>query len=115
MMNFYTAHNKLGILGGGQLGKMLINEANKLNINCKVMDSNKEAPCSKLVEDFVVGDLLSYDDVYNFGKNVEVLTIEIENVNTDALKKLEEEGVKVYPSSANIKIIQNKSVKKNFI
>ena len=114
MMNFYTAHNKLGILGGGQLGKMLINEANKLNINCKVMDSNKEAPCSKLVEDFVVGDLLSYDDVYNFGKNVEVLTIEIENVNTDALKKLEEEGVKVYPSSANIKIIQNKSVQKEF-
>ena len=114
MMNFYTAHNKLGILGGGQLGKMLINEANKLNISCKVMDSNKEAPCSKLVDNFVVGDLLSYDDVYNFGKNVEVLTIEIENVNTDALKKLEEEGVKVYPSSANIKTIQNKSVQKEF-
>ena len=114
MMNFYTAHNKLGILGGGQLGKMLINEANKLNINCKVMDSNKEAPCSKLVEDFVIGDLLNYNDVYNFGKNVEVLTIEIENVNTDALKKLEEEGVKVYPSSENIKIIQNKSVQKEF-
>ena len=113
-MNFYTSHNKLGILGGGQLGKMLINEANKLNISCKVMDSNKEAPCSKLVDNFVVGDLLSYDDVYNFGKNVEVLTIEIENVNTDALKKLEEEGVKVYPSSANIKTIQNKSVQKEF-
>ena len=114
MMNFYTAHNKLGILGGGQLGKMLINEANKLNISCKVMDPNKEAPCSNLVENFIVGDLLNYDDVYNFGKNVEVLTIEIENVNTDALKKLEEEGVKVYPSSENIKTIQNKSVQKNF-
>ena len=113
-MNFYTSHNKLGILGGGQLGKMLINEANKLNISCKVMDPNKEAPCSKLVENFIVGDLLNYDDVYNFGKNVEVLTIEIENVNTDALKKLEEEGVKVYPSSKNIKIIQNKSVQKKF-
>ena len=81
-MNFYTTHNKLGILGGGQLGKMLINEANKLNIGCKVMDSNSEAPCSKIVEDFVIGDLLSYDDVYNFGKTVDVLTIEIENVNT---------------------------------
>ena len=113
-MNFYTSQNKLGILGGGQLGKMLINEANKLNINCKVMDPNKEAPCSNLVENFIVGDLLNYDDVYNFGKNVEVLTIEIENVNTDALKKLEEEGVKVYPSSENIKTIQNKSVQKNF-
>ena len=113
-MNFYTSQNKLGILGGGQLGKMLINEANKLNISCKVMDPNKEAPCSNLVENFIVGDLLNYDDVYNFGKNVEVLTIEIENVNTDALKKLEEEGVKVYPSSENIKTIQNKSVQKNF-
>ena len=113
-MNFYTSHNKLGILGGGQLGKMLINEANKLNISCKVMDPNKEAPCSRLVENFIVGDLLNYDDVYNFGKNVEVLTIEIENVNTDALKKLEKEGVKVYPSSENIKTIQNKSVQKKF-
>ena len=113
-MNFYTSQNKLGILGGGQLGKMLINEANKLNISCKVMDPNKEAPCSKLVGNFIVGDLLNYNDVYNFGKNVEVLTIEIENVNTDALKKLEEEGVKVYPSSKNIKIIQNKSFQKKF-
>ena len=113
-MNFYTTHNKLGILGGGQLGKMLINEANKLNIGCKVMDSNSESPCSKIVEDFVIGDLLSYDDVYNFGKTVDVLTIEIENVNTDALERLEREGVKVYPSSINIKTIQNKSIQKNF-
>ena len=113
-MNFYTTHNRLGILGGGQLGKMLINEANKLNIGCKVMDSNSDAPCSKLVEDFVIGDLLSYDDVYNFGKTVDVLTIEIENVNTDALERLEKEGVKVYPSSLNIKTIQNKSTQKNF-
>ena len=113
-MNFYTSHNRLGVLGGGQLGKMLINEANKLNIGCKVMDSNSDAPCSKLVEDFVIGDLLSYDDVYNFGKTVDVLTIEIENVNTDALERLEKEGVKVYPSSINIKTIQNKSIQKNF-
>ena len=113
-MNFYTTHNRLGILGGGQLGKMLINEANKLNIGCKVMDSNSDAPCSKLVEDFVIGDLLSYDDVYNFGKTVDLLTIEIENVNTDALERLEKEGVKVYPSSLNIKTIQNKSTQKNF-
>jgi len=113
-MNFYTTHNRLGILGGGQLGKMLINEANKLNIGCKVMDSNSDAPCSKLVEVFVIGDLLSYDDVYNFGKTVDVLTIEIENVNTDALERLEKEGVKVYPSSLNIKTIQNKSTQKNF-
>ena len=113
-MNFYTTHNKLGILGGGQLGKMLINEANKLNISCKIMDSSSDAPCSKLVKDFIIGDLLSYDDVYNFGKTVDVLTIEIENVNTDALEKLEKEGIKVYPSSINIKTIQNKSIQKNF-
>ena len=113
-MNFYTTHNRLGILGGGQLGKMLINEANKLNISCKIMDSNSDAPCSKLVKDFIIGDLLSYDDVYNFGKTVDVLTIEIENVNTDALEKLEKEGINVYPSSINIKTIQNKSIQKNF-
>ena len=113
-MNFYTTHNRLGILGGGQLGKMLINEANKLNISCKIMDSNADAPCSKLVKDFIIGDLLSYDDVYNFGKAVDVLTIEIENVNTDALEKLEKEGINVYPSSINIKTIQNKSIQKNF-
>ena len=113
-MNFYTTHNRLGILGGGQLGKMLINEANKLNISCKIMDSNADAPCSKLVKDFIIGDLLSYDDVYNFGKTVDVLTIEIENVNTDALEKLEKEGIKVYPSSINIKTIQNKSIQKSF-
>jgi 5-(carboxyamino)imidazole ribonucleotide synthase len=113
-MNFYTTHNRLGILGGGQLGKMLINEANKLNISCKIMDSNADAPCSKLVKDFIIGDLLSYDDVYNFGKTVDVLTIEIENVNTDALEKLEKEGINVYPSSINIKTIQNKSIQKNF-
>jgi 5-(carboxyamino)imidazole ribonucleotide synthase len=113
-MNFYTSHNRLGILGGGQLGKMLINEANKLNISCKIMDSNSDVPCSKLVKDFIIGDLLSYDDVYNFGKTVDVLTIEIENVNTDALEKLEKEGIKVYPSSINIKTIQNKSIQKNF-
>ena len=113
-MNFYTTHNRLGILGGGQLGKMLINEANKLNISCKIMDSNADAPCSKLVKDFIIGDLLSYDDVYNFGRTVDVLTIEIENVNTDALEKLEKEGIIVYPSSINIKTIQNKSIQKNF-
>ena len=93
---------------------MLINEANKLNISCKIMDSNSDAPCSKLVKDFIIGDLLSYDDVYNFGKTVDVLTIEIENVNTDALEKLEKEGVKVYPQPSVLKTIQNKCLQKKF-
>jgi 5-(carboxyamino)imidazole ribonucleotide synthase len=113
-MSFYTSQNKLGILGGGQLGKMIINEANKLDISCKIMDPNKEAPCSKLVDEFIVGDLMNFDDVYNFGITVEILTIEIENVNTDALERLQSEGIKVYPSSDTIKKIQDKSVQKQF-
>ena len=113
-MGFYNSNFKLGILGGGQLGKMLISETLKFDITTKVMDSSSECPCYELANEFTVGDLMEFNDVYNFGKNVNILTIEIENVNVDALEKLENEGIKVYPSSKNIKIIQNKSLQKQF-
>ena len=114
-MNFYTAHNKLGILGGGQLGKMLIIEANKLNISCRVMDPNKEALLASFFNKSLLHTNHLVSSVYNFGKKVDVLTFEIEHVNVDALEKLEEEGVKVYPSSENIKIIQNKISSKRIL
>src|SRR5471030_2777965 len=88
---------KLGVLGGGQLGRMLIQEAINLNINISVIDPDIDAPCKHLVDKFTVGQLTDYDTVINFGKDLNLLTIEIENVNADALSELEKQGVKVYP------------------
>ena len=76
------------------------------------MDPNKNAPCNKICDEFIVGDLTNYDHVVNFCKDVDVVTVEIENVNTDALEALEKIGKKVYPSSRALKIIQNKSDQK---
>ncbi|WP_298502051.1 5-(carboxyamino)imidazole ribonucleotide synthase [uncultured Maribacter sp.] len=113
-MNYFSSNFKLGILGGGQLGKMMLYETRKLDIYTKVLESSKDAPCKIACNEFVLGDLLDYDAVYNFGKNVDVLTIEIENVNIKALEKLEDEGVKVYPPTKALKIIQNKATQKLF-
>ena len=113
-MQFFSSNFKLGILGGGQLGKMLLYDCKRYDIFTKVMDPNKNSPASKLADEFVIGDLTNYEDVINFGKNVDVLTIEIENINTDALEFLEQKGKKVFPSSSTLKIIQNKSKQKDF-
>ncbi|WP_431123189.1 5-(carboxyamino)imidazole ribonucleotide synthase [Flagellimonas flava] len=113
-MNFFSSDFKLGILGGGQLGKMLLYETRKWDIQTKVMDPSPEAPCKIACNEFVLGDLLDFDKVYNFGKDVDLLTIEIENVNVEALEKLEEEGVKVYPQTKALRIIQNKATQKLF-
>ena len=113
-MQFFSSDFKLGILGGGQLGKMLLYDAKRYDLHTKVMDSNKDAPCNKIADDFIVGDITDYDDVINFGNSVDLITVEIENVNTDALEFLEKSGKKVYPSSKNLRIIQNKSDQKNF-
>jgi len=113
-MDYFSSDFKVGILGGGQLGKMMLYETRKLDIHTKVMDASAEAPCKIACNEFVVGDLLDFNAIYNFGKNVDVLTIEIENVNTDALEKLENEGVKVYPPTATLRIIQNKAKQKLF-
>jgi 5-(carboxyamino)imidazole ribonucleotide synthase len=113
-MQFFSSDFKLGILGGGQLGKMLLYDAKRYDLHTKVMDSNKYAPCNKIADDFIIGDITDYDDVINFGNSVDLITVEIENVNTDALEFLEKSGKKVYPSPKNLRIIQNKSDQKKF-
>jgi len=113
-MNYFSSDFKLGILGGGQLGKMLLYDTRKFDIYTCVLDSSDEAPCKIASNEFYQGDLMDFETVYNFGKKVNVLTIEIENVNVDALEKLENEGIKVYPSSKTLRIIQNKATQKLF-
>ncbi len=113
-MNYFSSDFKLGILGGGQLGKMMLYETRKFDIHTKVLDPSKEAPCKISCNEFQQGDLMDYDTVYNFGKKVDVLTIEIENINLDALEQLEEEGIKVYPPSQTLRTIQNKATQKLF-
>jgi 5-(carboxyamino)imidazole ribonucleotide synthase len=113
-MNYFSSNFKLGILGGGQLGKMLLNDTRKFDIYTCVLDSSNEAPCKIASNEFHLGDLMDFEAVYNFGKQVDVLTIEIENVNVDALEALEKEGKKVYPSSKTLRTIQNKATQKLF-
>lgn len=113
-MNYFSSNFKLGILGGGQLGKMMLYDTRKFDIYTCVLDPSAEAPSRLACNEFTVGDLLDYDTVVAFGKKVDVLTFEIENVNVDALETLEKEGIKVYPSSKTLRTIQNKGTQKLF-
>ncbi|WP_184549347.1 5-(carboxyamino)imidazole ribonucleotide synthase [Mucilaginibacter sp. FT3.2] len=113
-MKAFYGDLKLGILGGGQLGRMLIQQAINYNVTVKILDPDREAPCRKLCDEFTVGSLGDYETVYNFGKTVDLLTIEIEKVNVDALEQLEREGVLVYPQSRIIRLIQDKGLQKQF-
>ncbi|MGB3606924.1 5-(carboxyamino)imidazole ribonucleotide synthase [Psychroserpens sp.] len=114
MTTYFSSNFKLGILGGGQLGKMMLYSTRKFDITTHVMDASEEAPCKIACNQFMLGNLMDFDAVYNFGKQVDVLTFEIENVNIDALERLEHEGVKVFPSSETLRIIQNKATQKLF-
>ena len=113
-MNYFSSDFKLGILGGGQLGKMLLAETRKYDIQTYVLDPSAAAPSQFGATQFVVGDLMDYATVYDFGKKVDVLTIEIENVNLDALDTLEAEGLAVYPSPKTLRLIQNKGTQKDY-
>ena len=113
-MGFFSSKQTIGILGGGQLGKMLLNTTRQWDLQTKVMDPSAEAPARIACNHFVQGDLMDYQTVVDFGKEVDVLTIEIENVNADALATLEQQGVKVYPQAAVLKVIQNKCHQKQF-
>jgi 5-(carboxyamino)imidazole ribonucleotide synthase len=113
-MNYFSSDFKLGILGGGQLGKMLLFDTRKFDIQTYVLDPSDEAPCKIACNQFFQGDLMDFDTVYNFGKKVDVLTFEIELVNLDALVQLEAEGLPVYPSPKTLKLIQNKGIQKDF-
>ena len=114
MFNFFSSEFTLGILGGGQLGKMLLYETRKFDIQTRVLDPNPEAPCRISCNHFEVGELMDYQTVLEFGRKVDVITFEIEGVNVDALEQLEKEGKKVYPSSKTLRNIQDKSVQKSF-
>jgi len=113
-MNYFSTNFTLGILGGGQLGKMMLYETRKWDIRTHVLDPSAEAPCRIACDHFEQGELMDFDTVYNFGKQVDVLTFEIEGVNVEALEKLENEGVKVFPSAATLRKIQDKSIQKQF-
>jgi 5-(carboxyamino)imidazole ribonucleotide synthase len=113
-MNYFSSDFKLGILGGGQLGKMMLFDTRKFDIQTFVLDPSNEAPCKIACNKFFQGDLMDFETVYNFGKQVDILTFEIELVNLDALEKLESEGVKVFPSPKTLRLIQNKGVQKDF-
>ena len=105
---------KIGILGGGQLGRMLLQAAVNYPVETFLMENDAECPAAHLCHHFTKGDITGFDDVYNFGKGLDAITIEIENVNDAALEKLESEGVKVYPRPAALKIIKNKIKQKQF-
>lgn len=105
---------KIGILGGGQLGKMLLQTALDLDLNVSILDADPACSCAKHTTQFIQGSITDFDTVYQFGKNLDVITIEIENVNIDALKQLEKEGKKVFPQPSIVEIIKNKSLQKQF-
>lgn len=104
----------VGILGGGQLGKMLCQAGSKLAIDFKVMDKDKTFPCASICSSFIEGDINNFEDVLDFGQKVDILTVEIENVNIKALEKLEEKNLKVYPPTSALKIIRDKGLQKMF-
>lgn len=114
MKNYFSSDFKLGVLGGGQLGRMLLAETQKFDIYTVILDGAKNAPCAEICNEFFQGDLMDYQTVYDFGKKVDLLTIEIEHVNIDALFDLEKEGLTVYPQPSILQIIQHKGRQKDF-
>ncbi|MBW7936479.1 MAG: ATP-grasp domain-containing protein, partial [Flavobacteriales bacterium] len=104
----------IGLLGGGQLGRMLLQEAANWDLRIAVLDPSADAPCANLTYEFVHGDFRDYDTVYSFGKNRDLITIEFEDVNIDALFKLEQEGVSVFPQPAILNMIKDKGAQKEF-
>ncbi|MEO6882383.1 MAG: 5-(carboxyamino)imidazole ribonucleotide synthase [Bacteroidia bacterium] len=114
MNSAFYGNFKLGILGGGQLGRMLVQEAINLSLSVAILDPDKNAPCKEIVSDFTVGDIRDFETVYQFGKTVNLLTIEIEHVNVDALERLEKEGLAVYPQPNILRMIQDKGLQKKF-
>jgi 5-(carboxyamino)imidazole ribonucleotide synthase len=113
-MSYFSSDFTLGILGGGQLGKMLLYETRKWDIRTRVMDPSSEAPSRLACNEFIQGDLMDYDTVMAFGKDLDLLTIEIENVNALALQDLENQGVRVFPDAGTLQVIQNKARQKLF-
>jgi 5-(carboxyamino)imidazole ribonucleotide synthase len=111
---WYGENMRIGVLGGGQLGRMLLQEAIDLNIHLHCMDSDPKAPCAEIAHTYTCGAITDYDAVYNFGKDKHLITVEIENVSVEALEQLEKEGVKVFPQPRVLRIIRDKGIQKEF-
>lgn len=107
-------NQRIGVLGGGQLGKMLCQAASTLSINLSILDEHKDFPAGSVCKDFIEGDFNNYDDVIAFCKDKDIITVEIESVNTEALHKIEEEGIKVFPQPRVLDIIKDKGLQKSF-
>jgi 5-(carboxyamino)imidazole ribonucleotide synthase len=105
---------KIGIIGGGQLGRMILQQAANYPVETYVLEKDTDAPSAHLCHSFVPGNITDYEDVFHFGKKVDVLTIEIENVNVEALFALEKEGVKVLPKPKVLQTIKDKGLQKLF-
>jgi 5-(carboxyamino)imidazole ribonucleotide synthase len=105
---------KLCILGGGQLGKMLIEAASDWNIQCFVLDPDPHCSCAHLATEFTCGNFSDFDTVYNFCQKADKVTIEIEHVNAEALLLLQKEGKQIYPDPSALQIIQDKGKQKAF-
>ncbi|MCE2495304.1 MAG: 5-(carboxyamino)imidazole ribonucleotide synthase [Flavobacteriales bacterium] len=114
MKDLFSTSFTLGVLGGGQLGKMMLTETRKYDLRTKVMDPSPEAPCRIGSNEFEVGDLKDEARVLEFAKNVDVLTIEIEHVSTEALRKIKASGTPVHPDPEVLAIIQDKGTQKDF-
>ncbi len=114
MEKLFTSDFKLGIIAGGQLAKMLIQEASKWDINTYVLDDDENCPASKIATQFIKGNRLDFQAVYEFGKMVDVLTFEIESINAEALKKLKSEGITINPDPEILELIQDKGLQKDF-
>lgn len=114
MEKLVTSEVKLGIIAGGQLGKMLVLAASNWNVKTYVMDKDEHCPASSSCTFFFKGDPLNFNDVYEFGHLIDILTLELENVNVDALKRLKSEGKKVYPDPQKLEVVQDKGLQKQF-
>lgn len=113
-LKLYTLDRKIGIIGGGQLGKMILDETNKMGLSLSILDPSSESPCCKLSSNFVKGDFNDYDTVTNFGEKHDLISYEIEHINIDALDALVKKGIEVQPSPEILRIIQDKNLQKTF-
>ena len=111
---WYGEGFKLGVLGGGQLGRMLIQEAIDWNVHIYCLDPDPNAPCSQIANNFTNGSITDYQTVFDFAKDKDVVTVEIENVNIEALEEVEKMGVKVFPQPNVLRIIRDKGIQKQF-
>jgi 5-(carboxyamino)imidazole ribonucleotide synthase len=111
---WYGHSSRLGMVGGGQLGRMFIQEAINFDVHVHVLDPDANAPCKHIAHSFTQGSLNDYDTLYNFGLDKDVLTVEIENVNIEALEALEKLGKKVFPQPRVLRIIKDKGIQKEF-